>query len=124
MIKEQQTIKQLSSQLEKVKGDLAGMRSQLTALQNEYKLKKDQAEELEKKIKRLNEPIKPTVSEHAIVRYFERVEGYNIQEVCSKILSPDVMQLINTLGGNGEYPLSRDSEHKAVIKNNTVVTIV
>lgn len=64
---------------------------------------------------------KLTVSEHAIIRYIERVIGISRDEITSKILTPEVEAMYKKLGA-GKYPIA-DGKARAVIKNNTVVTV-
>ena len=61
------------------------------------------------------------VSEHAILRYLERVKVYNIEEIEKIILSDSVKGLVEKLGGNGTYP---NEGFSVVMKNHTVTTIV
>lgn len=62
------------------------------------------------------------VSEHAIVRYFERVKGFNIEEIEKEILSENVVSLINKLdGNNGTYP---NGDYSVILKNNTIITVI
>lgn len=59
------------------------------------------------------------ISEHAFLRYLERVEGINLEEIQAKILTKELMMKYKTLG-NGTFPIG---DFKIVIRNNTVVTI-
>lgn len=62
------------------------------------------------------------VSEHAIVRYFERIKGFNIEEIEKEIMSESVVSLIKKLdGNNGTYP---NGSFSIILKNNTVVTVI
>lgn len=71
-------------------------------------------------IKAIENSGKITVSEHAIIRYLERVKGMSISEIESEIINADVLNLIETLGGNGSYP---NGTFKLIIKNGIVTTI-
>ena len=62
----------------------------------------------------------PRVSEHAVLRYLERVKGYNIAEVEHAILTPKVLKMIETLGGTGKFP---GDGFTIVMKDYTVTTI-
>jgi hypothetical protein len=74
-----------------------------------------------KELKRIDAEIgklqrKVIVSEHAIVRYFERVLGYDIEDIKTQILPPDVKQLVN-----GTFQVGI---HKVKVKDNTIVTVL
>ncbi len=47
-----------------------------------------------KKIKPLVK-LKPTVSDHALIRYMERVLGFDIEKLREEILTPDIEAAIN-----------------------------
>lgn len=61
-----------------------------------------------------------TISDHAMVRYLERVKGIDIEEIRKEILTENVLDLIKTLGDNGSYP---NKNFKLVVRNKNVVTI-
>jgi hypothetical protein len=64
------------------------------------------------------------VSEHAILRYLERVAGVNLDEVREKILSPSVRKYIDELG-SGKFPQngSETGKYRVVVKNRVVTTV-
>ncbi len=62
----------------------------------------------------------PIVSEHAILRYFERVLGYDMEEIKSLILPTPMKQTITKMG-SGKYPMGNGC--RLVVKDNTIVTI-
>src|SRR5690606_744477 len=45
------------------------------------------------------------VSEHAILRYLERVMGVDIECVRDQILTDELLDMTKTLGPNGTYPV-------------------
>jgi len=68
-------------------------------------------------------PIKssePVVSEHALLRYLERKYNLDLEDIKREILTNDNVIMIKNMG-NGKYPISDGL--KAVVKNNTVITI-
>lgn len=63
------------------------------------------------------------VSDHAIVRYLERVEGVDIESIKHKILSGNASEQIATLG-TGELPVKGESaDFVLVFRNYTVATV-
>lgn len=60
------------------------------------------------------------VSEHALVRYFERVKQFDLEVVKKELLPEKVKEQIAVLG-DGRYPVD---SFKIVIKNNTVVSVI
>lgn len=62
------------------------------------------------------------VSDHAIIRYLERVKGVDISEIKREILTPEICEYVSTLGGSGKFP-AEEGFH-IVMRNNTVITVV
>lgn len=62
------------------------------------------------------------VTDHAIIRYLERIEGVNIQEIKDKIVDEAVRQQYNTLG-YGTY-LNKSGTSRTVVRHNTAITVL
>lgn len=90
------------------------------AAQKEHAKAQQQLETVKKDIN-LATDTEPTVTEHAIIRYLERVMGLDLDNIRNEILSPEVATQIKALGG-GKYPIG--DGHKAVVKGMAVVSIV
>lgn len=119
-MKDVRLIKQFRTQIENAKSDNEALKSQMSDISKKMRLNNDKIEELTIKIKQIEGSSNLKVSEHAVIRYLERVKGIDLQEVESEILNPLVIDLVSKLGGNGSYPIG---EFQAVFKNNVVVTI-
>lgn len=85
------------------------------------KKKKDLNREIEKVQKEIDKLGKTNiiVSEHAILRYLERIEGLDLKKIQGKILTKEVRAGHKALG-NGKFP---EGNFQVVIKNNVVVTV-
>lgn len=116
-------------QLKGLKATLKKMQADLDVLKNESNILGEEIEHKQKAIKRITSEIKEIegngshikISDHAIVRYFERVKGYDIEEIEEEILSKQLLDLVDKLGGNGTYP---NGEFKVRLRNSTVITIL
>jgi hypothetical protein len=64
-----------------------------------------------------NEP--PGITEHALLRYLERVIGIDMRTVKSEILPQKWLATISR-GGDGKY---RIGTHQVTVINNTIVTV-
>lgn len=113
-------IKKLQSQLNTMIADAEVLKIEVANKQREYDLKNRAIKKMKAEIQKANTQT-PKVSEHAIVRYFERVRGFNIEEIEKEILSEKVLSFIEQLGGNGEYP---NEGFSVLMKNFTVTTII
>ncbi len=126
-IKENQTLKQLSSQLCKLEGDLEAIRIDISNSTKEFEAKKKAISKLRSMIEKLNNTNEITISEHALVRYFERVLKFDMEEIKQNILTEEVLRLSEELGGSGTYPTGKQDvdgdNYRVVLKNNVVVTV-
>lgn len=61
------------------------------------------------------------VSEHAILRFLERVEKLDIEKIKESILPPITKDLISKMSkANGSYP---SMTHQLVLRDNIIVTV-
>lgn len=114
------TEKKLQSQLSQLKAEAEALRIQVSNTQRELNTKEKNIKALEESIARLGVKDKIKVSEHALLRYMERVKGIDIAAIEAEVVTDEVQRLVNTLGGTGTYPAG---SHSVVMKNNTVVTV-
>ena len=120
-MKEARKIKGLKSQLKIMQGDAESLKIELINKQKEYEAKLSAIKKIKEEIFKFENDNSVKVSEHAIVRYFERVKGFDITEIEKDILSDEILKLIEQLGGTGTYP---GKDFKVVVKNFTITTVV
>jgi hypothetical protein len=60
------------------------------------------------------------ISSHCMLRYFERILGYNLDEIKQNILTPKIKEQYFILG-DGNY---QNGNFVLVIKNDTVITLI
>lgn len=123
-MKDARLLKQFQSQLSAIENDIIALKSELSIKNREMTQKETIRKELKRKIENFGRFDDIIVSEHAILRYLERIGGLNIDEIQAKILSKSVMELINSLDANdGQYPVKEEG-FSIKLKNKVVVTIV
>lgn len=120
-MKEARKIKGLKSQLKIMEGDAEALKIELGNKQREYTSKLNAIKSIKEQIEQHESNKRIKVSEHAIVRYFERVKGFDISDIEKEILTEDVLNLIDKLGGTGGFP---NNNFKVLMKDYTVTTIV
>lgn len=77
-------------------------------------------QDVSQKIRNLNQ-CEITVTDHAILRFAERVMGLDSKHIQKIILNEKFKKLVSSFGGSGTFPVN---EHcKAVVRNNVIVTI-
>jgi len=120
-MKEEQKRKGLQSQLNTMTGELEALKIEVANKQREIQMKLKAIESLKAEIEKMASVTDFRVSEHAIVRYFERVKGYSLDEIEREILSDEVIRMANILGDSGKFP---NGDYHVVMRNKTVTTII
>ena len=120
--KSQKTLKELKSQLQVIEGDLEADKVALANLQQKMRSKQSSVQSLRDKIKKLENPVVPQVSEHALYRYCERVLGINYDDIRAEILSDVTVAMLMACGGTLKYR-NPDKGYIVVFKNNMALTI-
>lgn len=117
-----QELKGLQTRLARCSAELdTAVEETRRAQRRESELRREKTN-LAEKVKSLQESTEePIVSEHALLRYIERVYNIDMDEIRKEILSPTVLTLVKTLGKNGRVPLEKGG--RAVFKDGVVVTI-
>ena len=114
-------LKQKKTYLEKVQAEIQAKTYQKGNIDREINQLKSKEQSIKEEIKKLTtKSTEIIVSEHAILRYFERVLGFNLDDIKKEICTEEFLNLANTLG-NGTYPIGESA--RAVVKNNVIVTI-
>lgn len=120
-VKNAQKLKQLQTRKAKLEVDIKELAKEVKAKQQEHDKAHRQLQAILREIQGLRDS-EIVVSEHAIIRYLERAMEIDIEEIKSKILTSDNLIIIKNMG-NGKYPISNGAGLKAVVKNNTVVSV-
>lgn len=121
MVHKSQELKSLQTKLQKENSICSDMKMQLSDLQRDYSRKKMEVKKIKSKIAKIEKSNNIRVSEHAILRYFERVLGFDIKEIENKILSDEIKKMVNTVGGSGQFP---NDGFRVAMKEFTVTTIL
>ncbi|WP_300409153.1 hypothetical protein [Lagierella sp.] len=121
--KAREEIKKLESMKATVEADIATLELHQKNLKQEIGAKKMQLNTLNQKIRTISKNHGSlTVSEHAIIRYMERVLGIDIEGLTEKILPEENALFIKNFG-NGQYPIN-NGEFRIVVKDGVVVTVI
>lgn len=116
-----QELKRLQSLHHQLQLEFKSLQKSGTRLTMEIAAKEKQIKEVELKIRKLkgaNGSI--IVSEHAILRYLERVYGLDLVKIKQEILPERIAAQAKAIG-NGRYGVI---DHTLLIKNNVVVTVL
>ncbi len=121
-IKKRTEHKRLTVLLEKLEGEMEALKMQKISIGQEIQAKNTQVTKVKNELKKLNKKSDNIiVSEHAILRYLERVKKVDLELLCGEILTKEVIEAYQQLG-DGKYPIN--NEYKVVIKDNVVLTVI
>ncbi|WP_124057937.1 hypothetical protein [Vaginisenegalia massiliensis] len=120
--KNREELKKLQSIQAGIEADIETLEVTVKNIKQELVTKKMNLNQIKQKINNLSKDSEGIlISEHAIIRYFERVMGLNLEDITEKILPISDAKLIENLG-NGHYPINQ-GEFKIIVKNGVVVTL-
>lgn len=120
-IKEKESLKALQGMLEKEKAYKAASSIQLKELKERDKDHDRKITSLTMQIERLKREDGLILSEHAALRYLQKVELIPIEEIYNKIVTEDIKKMTTVLG-DGSFPLG-DTGFSIIVKGNVIVTI-
>lgn len=118
--KNSETLKQLNTRKTKLEAELKFLADERSAAMSKYDKAVNQIKQIESDIEQLTKT-DPIVTEHAIIRYMERVRNYDFEVISAEILTEALRAQIMSFG-NGKYPIGNG--FKAVVKDNSIVSIV
>jgi hypothetical protein len=121
VINSQAELKSLQVQITKISAESEIMLKELRDRQKQYDTHINKLAHLKDKLTKLQKSHEePIISEHAILRYLERVDGIDLETVKQKIMDEKTKSLVKFMGGNGK--ITREG-FKIIVKNNTIITI-
>lgn len=109
----------ITNEIINLEKDIEALKSDVGNKQKELSTKTKIVQSLKQKMASANTG-KPMITDHAIVRYLERVKGMNIKDLEKEILNDATIDLVNKFEGVGTFPCEG---FRIVVKNNVVVTI-
>lgn len=111
-------LKELEQQKAKAQQEQSGIDKEINLLQEQRRLVTIRIQEINEQIIKLTTEI--TVSDHAVVRYFGRCLGHDIEEIKNKILPENIKESLKTIG-DCMYPVNG---FNIVVRDNKVVTVI
>lgn len=111
-------LKQLKAYKAELEGQLPVLKQQMKDTAQAFSSAQNKVNKLQEQIISLEQKKSLTVTDHAVLRYIERVMGINLENIREEILM-QTESLYDKLG-DGKYPIEGG---RAVITNSTVVTI-
>jgi chromosome segregation ATPase len=114
-------LKQLVVRQDQVSRRLAALREEMSALGKRMTADQKELQQINESIEKLKlATAAVVVSEHAILRYLERVKGVDIEATKKEILPEKVHEQIKVLG-NGVFPAG---SHSCKVRDGVVITVL
>ena len=63
---------------------------------------------------------KPIITEHALIRYMERVKGIDVESMRKEVVNNKIVDQITRLG-SGTFPCG---DYKIVVRDSIIVTVL
>lgn len=116
-----QELKGLQVQLERERATAAALKQELSTVQRKHHLSQNACKTLEARIAELQATAvaEPIVSEHALLRYLERIKGVDLEALRAEILGDGTAANIS-FAQNG---CIKKGNANLVVRNNVVVTV-
>ena len=118
-VKDNQILKQLHSRKAKLEVDLIENQRQVDEALSRHGKTKSQLNTVRKEISALQEK-EITVTEHAMLKYLERMYGVDLEDLKKIILTESLKNAIIAYG-DGKYPIDLG---KVVVVGNSIVTVI
>ena len=96
-------LKQLETLLNKTQNEYDVLNTKIANDQRFLASKKKAIENIKSQIQAISTNKEITISEHALLRYLERVSKVDTEAVKKDIITPELIKMVETLGGNGKY---------------------
>jgi hypothetical protein len=117
-------LKHLTVKRDRLGHELALLRAELSGLDQKIRAATREQSSIDAQIRKLKEStkVRPViVSEHAILRYLERVKGIDLDQVKKEIAPEHILGRIRAMGA-GEYPVG--GTHTLKVTDSTIVTVL
>ena len=112
-------LKELTTQRTKTLELIRDLSDQVVTIKNRITNEQSRMKTIDGQIAKLKAG-PPVVTEHAILRYLERVRGVDIEAIRQEMLDPKIVGFIDTLG-SGLIP--HPNGYKLVVKKRVIVTV-
>jgi len=113
------SLKYLQVRRDELDAEISLILKNLNSIESELTGKRKQLEAIKKEIQEISQS-RPVVSEHALLRYCERILKIDLKKIEQEMLSEKNVALIEHIR-SGKIPV--EGRFKMVVKNKVIVTI-
>lgn len=112
---------EIDNRLRKLEDEYKKVDEEITKLMGSRKRISDKIALFRQKKQALKETKELRISEHAVLRYIERIMKIDLAEIESELLTDDLRLRVRTLGGSCEI---KKQDYTIVIKDYIIITII
>jgi chromosome segregation ATPase len=113
----QNNLKSLQTRKNSLQSDIDDLEKERNEINRRIKDKRNSLLQINNNIKQLQANV--IVTEHAKLRYLERVKGINMVELEKEILGENLREQIKILG-SGRFNMNG---YRLIVKNNSIITV-
>ena len=121
-LKTANTLKGLKTQLTELELEALNLKTEENKIKNRIESNKHKIDNIRTQIENIQSR-EITISEHAILRYLERVKMIDIKNIPGEIITDDLKEMVEKLGGSGVFPI-KDKGFSVRMKNHSIITII
>ncbi len=119
------TLKRLQSQKAEAEAEVALASEEQRRATQKYQSARSRVQSIERQIRELTEQTAvPVVSEHAQLRFFERVLGYNLDEIKRHMLSDKALAAIRVIRSGVVPGTYEGRQFRLRVKDRVVTTLI
>ncbi len=119
-MKDARELKKIETKLRLLREERETIRQQSVIKQQELSAKDKEIKDTQKLLESKSSDKKLKLTEHAVLRYLERVKNLDLEEIENEILTEDFKKQVDTFGGTLTY---NGPEFSAVLKDFKIITI-
>lgn len=116
-------LQQLRRRIKNIDDETREMDKEIEAISAKQQVILKERSRLQKKLDAFTADHPIVITDHAVVRYLQRIEGLDIKAIENKILPADgrTREAIKVLGGKGVFPVG--TSHRLVLEAGRIVTV-
>lgn len=122
--KKKVSVMTLRRKLDELESEEREIADQVKLLDSRLTIIEQERQKYESKVEELTREHPIQVTDHAVLRYLQHIEGVNVDAARRRVL-PDgnrVEEAIKKLGGSGTFPV--ETSHRLVVKKGIIVTVL
>ncbi len=114
-------VKVARKRIKEIGVEISDLNAQKQRIQADITRRNNQIRKLKDRLKEL-EGVELTATDHAILRYLERVQGLDLDEIRKEMITDSLKKQVEVLGGTGKFPGPNNT--RFIMDNKRIVSVV